>query len=201
MKAYPEPISQAFLGEILAQTKQSIYQVYRKDGKTILGIGLFCYLLLEDKKIPIIVIGDCKFDKEEIDSITIFKNNNMRNGLIELKLGNIRIKNTELNLIAIEIEDNQRIGIHFLELDDRLYEKEHECYFKKDSLYIIQCSDINNILVSSGVISDINNNTFKYLGCNNPKGSIIFNSLNNEIIGINSENKSTFNNIGLFLNQ
>ena len=129
----------------------------------------------------------------------MFKKNNMRNGMIEIKLGNIRIKNTELNLTVIEIEDNKRIGIHFLELDDRLYKKEHECYFKNDSLYIIQCSNINNILVSSGVISDIcNNNTFKYLGCNNPKGSIIFNTFNNKIIGINGENKSTFNNIGLF---
>ena len=155
MKAYPEPISPACLGEILTQTKKSIYQVYRNDGKTILGIGFFCYILVKEQKIPVIIIGDCKFDKEEIDSITIFKKNNIRNGMIEIKLGNIRIKNTELNLTIIEIEDNKRIGIHFLELDDRLYEKEPECYFKNDSLYIIHCSNINNILITSGVISDI----------------------------------------------
>ena len=187
MKAYSKPISPACLGVILAQTKNSIYQIYRNDGKTVLGIGFFCYIQLKDKKIPVVIFGDCKINKEEIDSITILK----KNYLIEIKLGNIRIKNTQLNLTVIEIEDNKRIGIHFLELDDRLYEKEHENYFKNDSLYIIQCSNIKNILVSSGIISDIcNNNTFKYLGCNNPKGSIIFNLLNNKIIGIHSNDNN-----------
>ena len=155
MKAYSKPISPACLGVILAQTKNSIYQIYRNDAKTKLGIGFFCYILLKGQKIPVVIIGDCKFDKEEIESIMIFKKNDMRNCMIEIKLGNIRIKNTQLNLTVIEIEDNKRIGIHFLELDDRLYKKEHECYFKNDSLYIIQYFDIKNILVSNGRINDI----------------------------------------------
>ena len=44
MKADPEPVSQSCLEKILDQTKNSIYQIYRNDGKTILGIGFFCYI-------------------------------------------------------------------------------------------------------------------------------------------------------------
>ena len=73
MKAYPEPISQACFEKILDQMKNSIYQVYRSDGKTILGIGFFCIIKYKDKKIPVVIINNFEFNKEDIDSIKILK--------------------------------------------------------------------------------------------------------------------------------
>ena len=195
MKAYPEPVSQACLEKILTQMKNSIYQIYRNDGKTILGIGFFCYIKYEEKEIPVVIINNYEFNKEDIDSIKILKENEEK----EIKLGNVRIKNKEFNVTVIEIEENNKIKIQYLEIDDRLYKKDYEYYFNNDSLYIIQYFDIKNILVSNGRINNIyNNNTFKYLGYNNIKGSIIFNSLNNKIIGLHNINKLNNNNIGLF---
>ena len=195
MKAYPEPVSQACLEKILTQMKNSIYQIYRNDGKTILGIGFFCYIKYEEKEIPVVIINNYEFNKENIDSIKILKENEEK----EIKLGNVRIKNKEFNVTVIEIEENNKIKIQYLEIDDRLYKKDYEYYFNNDSLYIIQYFDIKNILVSNGRINNIyNNNTFKYLGYNNIKGSIIFNSLNNKIIGLHNINKLNNNNIGLF---
>ena len=195
MKTYPEPLSKSCLEEILDQTKNSRYQIYRNDGKTILGIGFFCYIKYEEKEIPVVIINNYEFNKEDIDSIKIYKENDEK----EIKLGNIRIKNKEFNLTVIEIEDNKKIKIDYLEIDDRLYKNDYENYFNNDSLYIIQYFDIKNILVSTGRISDIcNNNTFKYLGYSNIKDSIIFNSRNNKIIGIYNGRRSN-NNIGLFL--
>ena len=186
MKVYPDPVSQACLETILDQMKNSIYQIYRSDEKTIIGIGIFCYIKYDIKKIPVVIINNYEFNKEDIKSIKIFKENDEK----EIKLGNIRIKNKEFNITIIEIEENKKIKINYLEIDDRLYKKDYENYFNNDSLYIIQYSDIKNILVSFGRINDIsNNNKFKYLGYDNTKGSIIFNSLNNKIIGIHDEKK------------
>ena len=194
MKVYPEPLSQTCLKKILTQTNNSIYQIYRNDGKTKLGIGFFCYIKYEKKEIPVAIINNYEFNKEDIDSIKIYKENDEK----EIKLGNIRIKNKEFNLTVIEIEDNKKIKIDYLEIDDRLYKNDYEKYFNNDSLYIIQYFDIKNILVSTGKISDIcSNNIFKYLGYNNTKGSIIFNLKNNKIIGIHIRNKYN-KNIGLF---
>ena len=73
MKAYPEPVSQVCLEKILTQMKNSIYQIYNCDGKTLLGIGFFCYIKYEEKKIPVVIINNYKFYKEDIDNIKIFK--------------------------------------------------------------------------------------------------------------------------------
>ena len=195
MIIYSEPASQFCLGEILLQTTNSIYQVYTSYGKKELGIGFFCYIQLETQKIPVVIINNCEFNKEDIDNIIIIIKGDEK----KIKLGNIRIKNKEFNVTVFEVEENKKNGIHFLELDDRLYKKEYECYFNNDSLYVIHCSNINNILISSGRISDIyNSKAFKYFGYNNEKGSIIFNLSNNKIIGINGEKKSNFKNIGFF---
>ena len=75
MKAYPEPVSQACLETILTQMEHSIYQIYRNDGKIILGIGFFCYIKHESKKIPVVIINNYEFNNEHIDSIKIFKEN------------------------------------------------------------------------------------------------------------------------------
>ena len=97
MKTYPESLSKSCLEKILTQTKKSIYQVYRNDGKTILGTGFFCYIKYERKKISVVIINNYEFNNENIDSIKIFKENEE----IEIKFGNIRIKNKELNVKKI----------------------------------------------------------------------------------------------------
>ena len=75
MKVYPEPLSQTCLKKILTQTNNSIYQIYRNDGKTKLGIGFFCYIKYEKKEIPVAIINNYEFNKEDIDSIKIYKEN------------------------------------------------------------------------------------------------------------------------------
>ena len=71
MIIYSEPASQFCLGEILLQTTNSIYQVYTSYGKKELGIGFFCYIQLETQKIPVVIINNCEFNKEDIDNIII----------------------------------------------------------------------------------------------------------------------------------
>ena len=52
---------------------------------------------------------------------------------MEIKLGNIRFNNREFNITAIETEENEKIKINYLEIDDRLYKNDYENYF---NLYI-----------------------------------------------------------------
>ena len=166
MKVNPDPVSQACLEKILEQTKNSIFQIYRSNEKTVLGIGFFCYIKYERKKIPVVIINNYEIDKDDIDSIKIFKEKEE----MEIKLGNIRFKNEEFNVTLIEIEENKKYKINYLEIDERLYKKDYENYFYNDSLYIIKYFNIKNILVSFGRINDIcNNNNFKYYGYNNKK--------------------------------
>ena len=187
MKVYPKSASQACIEEILSQMKKSIGTIYKVDGKTELGKGYFCHIKYEKRNIPVIIINNLELYKEEIDTI-IFTNKSV---LKKIKLEGIKIKSNKFKITVFEIKENKREEIHFLEIDERLYKKEQEYLFNKESIYILQYFDIENIQVSSGIINiDNNNSEFDYSGNENSKGSLIFNLSNNKIIGICNDKKS-----------
>ena len=72
-----------------------------------------------------------------------------------------------------------------MEIDERFYGNNPKDIIDKESIYILQYSDIKNIRASFGIINDIKNNSeFNYFRCENMKDSLILNLSSKEIIGL-----------------
>jgi hypothetical protein len=127
-----------------------------------------------------------------IDESLRFAYSNLHNYPKSIELGEIRYENKAYNKAVIEIKNNDDIKYIF-ELDDNLNKSELEINknYYRESIYIIQYDDNNNILLSYGVIIDIFKKQIKYLSNIKPniKDNIILNLNNNKIIGVNDSNK------------
>ena len=72
-------------------------------------------------------------------------------------------------------------------------------YYNNESIYIMQINNINDILISYGIIKEILKNKIIYIGNinSNYEYSPIFNSTNNKLIGFH-KNKPKYHNNGIF---
>ena len=75
-------------------------------------------------------------------------------------------KEDEISIIKLKQKYNE---INYIEIDDKIYENKKEICYNKESIYIINYNDINNIFISYGLIKGINNNKIKYTGNINTK--------------------------------
>ena len=104
-----------------------------------------------------------------------------------MKFGDKRLNyvNEKNNISIIEIKENEKFKISFLEIDESLYEDELLTLNNKQTIYIIHHNNIDNeISVSYGIIRIINKYEIS-LSCNiNTNGTLetIFNLKNNNLI-------------------
>jgi len=80
----------------------------------------------------------------------------------EIELGKTRYLNKEFNISIIEIKEKKIKNINFIELDDILYENEPEMIFQKKSIYVIQYDTKKEILVSYGMLDNLNKDKIIY---------------------------------------
>ena len=191
MDDYPKPVNNQQLTKILDQMNKSLYKVNEKE--RMFETGFFCYVKikekLKEKNIPVLIINKIVRLEEYKDEVNISINKKTKN----IKLGDTKYQNEEYNMTIIEIKENKRDKIQFLEIDDAIYEENSEMYYDKKPIYIIQwknMKDLNNSSLSYGVIKEMNKNEFKYSSemKTNPKISLIFNSSNNKLIGKHETN-------------
>ena len=112
MKDFYESTTQNCIEDITYKINNSIYTIFKQDKQVEnkeLGIGFFCYINYETKKIPFIIINSIVQDKEDIETIKIFKNDVVK----EFKLGKTRFKNKNFNMTIFQIEENQENEIYF----------------------------------------------------------------------------------------
>ena len=191
MDDYPKPVNNQQLTKILDQMNKSLYKVNEKE--RMFETGFFCYVKikekLKEKNIPVLSINKIVRLEEYKDEVNVSINKKTKN----IKLGDTKYQNEEYNMTIIEIKENKRDKIQFLEIDDAIYEENSEMYYDKKPIYIIQwknMKDLNNSSLSYGVIKEMNKNEFKYSSemKTNPKISLIFNSSNNKLIGKHETN-------------
>ena len=163
----PNPATKRCTQEILKQMDSIFYKINE-------NIGFFCKIKYKNKNIPVMMINKYIND-EEIQLLNNISINNEK-----LEIDKIINKSIEYNFTIIKIKKNNNIS--FIEMDDKLYENEFKTYYNKESIYILQCNDLNNPLVSFGIIKGINKEKFKYTGYINSKYSIIFNLSNNKLL-------------------
>ena len=196
MDKYPKASTKKCTKKILSQMEDSIYQIYGKE--MVFDIGFFCKIKIEKTNITVF-ITTYKIIKEnniiQKDKIKISINGEFK----YIELGKKKYGNEKYDLVIFEIIENKNDKIKYLELDEVLYERIPEIYYNKESLYILQYNDKNEILVSYGIINDIYESQIKF-SCNiNSKanGAPIFNLINNKLIGI-YKNKFDNYNIAVF---
>ena len=200
MDNYPKSVTKSQTQIIFNQMNNSFYKIQGKDNK--FGIGVFCKIKIKNKNILALVT---KYNL--IDEIYIEQNNGIKiiinNELNLIKFGDKRLKyiNKELDLTVIEIKENKKFKINYLEMDESLYEDELLTLNNKRTIYIIHNNNVDKeISVSYGIIRFINKFEIS-LACNiNTNGTIapIFNSTNNKLIGIYN-NRSKYFIKGMFL--
>ena len=191
-----QPIEKKCIEKILEQMNNYIYIINEKDENY--ETGFFCHIKYKDKTISVVIINKYLLDEELNNSIIIGTNDKHYQNI---ELGDIKYKNKNFNITMIEIKINKNNNINFIELDDKLYEKESEMYYNKESIYIIQFNSRNDISLSFGMINNIEKSSLIYSSKLNPRlnFSLIFNLSNNKLIGING-NKLKYYNYGIYFN-
>ena len=172
----------------------SFCQIIGKDEQQV-GIGMFCKIKLKKENIFTLItsyqIINERYIKKNNNQIKISKNNQIEN----IKIVNTKYMNKQYDLAIIQIETNEIKNISFLEIDEKLYEKEFELCNNNESIYIIQKNDGEiDISVSYGVINYIHKSQIIF-SCNmniQSKFSPIFNLTNNKIIGIYRNNSNFY---------
>ena len=196
MEKFLKPISKNCTKIIFEQMDSSICKIDVKIENFVLGF--FCYIKIENKKIPVLITDLKIIDNISENKINIFMNNQNK----EIELGDIIFKNIINDIAIIEIKENMTKNINLLDLDERLYKNNIELNSGEGEIYAISYDNENkNISVSYGNINNINNSEIRYSCQINSQIRIcpIFNLSNNKIIGIHQK-CSIYYNKGLFLN-
>ena len=136
--------------------------VTKKCHETILDQMNNSFCIINEKEIGIFI--HIKDGNKDIYAILINNKVNGKDKMIEFE--DIIYKNKEDEISIIKLKQKYK-KINYIEIDDKL--NEGEIYYNKESIYIINYNDINNIVISYGVIKEINNNKLVYTGNINTK--------------------------------
>ena len=192
MEKYLKSVTKECLEKILEQMNNSICTIQGKDGKN--ETGVFCLMRYYKENIPTLLIKNNIDNNYYKDKIKVSLNNNV-NKIIKIK--NKIYKNYYYNISIIELEEKYN-DIKYLEIDDKIFEKESQMIYYNESIYIMQLNTRKDISLSYGIIKDINNknNNLKYIANIDPKYNfnLLFNLTNNKLIGFH-ENKGKYYNI------
>ena len=190
-KGYPNPVTRNCTEKILEQMNNSIYRINEKEKE----YGIFCKIKSKKRNIPVLITSYQVINERNIEQYNKTIKVSRNNEIIDIEYGDKIYINKEYNLSIIEIKNNKKNKLYFLEIDDSLYEK--NSYYYEESIYIIHYDNQNEMFVSYGILNDIKEEELLF-SCNfnsYSNFSPIFNSTNNKLIGIH--NKSKYN--GIFL--
>ena len=144
MEKYLKPITKQCAKKISAQMENYLYRINKKGGNY--EIGYFIQLKDKNGKNYIALVTNSNvLDDIDNNSLKITIDNEPKS----IELGEIRYENKAYNKAVIEIKNNDDIKYIF-ELDDNLNKSELEINknYYRESIYIIQYDDNNNILLS-----------------------------------------------------
>ena len=187
MDNYPKSVTKTQTQIIFNQMNNSFYKIQGKDNK--FGIGFFCKIKIKNKSIFVLMTS-----YNIIDEIYVEQNNGIKiiinNELNLMKFGDKRLNyiNKKNNISIIEIKENKKLKINYLEIDESLYENELSTLNSKETIYIIHHNNADKeISVSYGIIRYVNSYEIS-LSCNiNSNGTLapIFNLKNNKLMRLN----------------
>ena len=195
MEEFPKPLTIRSTEKILNQMNNSIYKIDEKEEE----FAIFCKIKLKEANIPVLISSFKVINEKYIQKYNNKIKVSINNEIKTIELGNIKYLNKEYDLSIVEIKDDEVNNLNYLELDDILYKKQSKFFYNKETIYIIHYSDKNEVLVSYGIIQNINKADL-IMSCNiNAYSNIspIFNLSNNKLIGL-YKNRHDFYIKGIF---
>ena len=155
----------------IALKKEQILKIYEQMDKCVclitlgnglMGTGFFCFIPFKNEKhyLPVLitcnhVINEDTVKENNIICISFFDKKEMRN--IELK-NRLIYTNKEYDVTIIEVKPILDKISNFLELDEKLFNKNKEYIFNKQSIYVLQYPKGEGPSVSFGIIKNIRTN-------------------------------------------
>ena len=172
MEDQPRSVTKKCHETITDQMNNSFCIINEKD------IGIFIHIKYENKDIYAILINNIIKNNDYKNKKNVKVNGKDKN----IEFEDIIYKNKEDKISIIKLKQKYN-KINYIEIDDKLYKNE----MNKESIYIINYNNKNNILISYSVIKEINDNKLIYTGYINSeyKLSPIF-LYNNKLIGIHN---------------
>ena len=189
MRDYPKPISREYTQRILEQMNNISFGKIKDSYQ----ICFFTKINFKNINIPVLITN---YHIINYIANNDYINTYINNELNIIELGKAKYFNEEHNLAVIQIKDNKKIK--YLEFDNNLFDKEIEKYYHKETIYILNYDNKNDISVIYSIINNINKSEIIYSSYFNKNNYIlpIFNLYNNKLIGIQI-NKHKYNNKGL----
>ena len=171
------------------------------DSGTPLGTGFFCQITIKYKTIKFLFTCNHVLDKLKIQiGSTIQLKHKGTIKIIEITKNRFVYTNEELDYTCIEIFDNENFDKYFKIDPDINCDNPFEEY-KDDSIVIMQCPGVEDVLVTEGEIEEIKNNKNIIYSLSTDGGSsgspIILSNRNLNIIGIHQGNINQ-NNKGVY---
>jgi len=120
MELYPKSVTKQCHQNILEQMNNSFCEI-----KNEREIGIFCYIKINHNKIPVIIINKYINNEEYLNSINIILNNKE----IIIEIDDIIYKDKTNNISIIKIKNNNK-HIKYIEIDDKIYDKDSEINYK-----------------------------------------------------------------------
>ena len=193
---FSNPMTKQHIGKIFNQMNSSIYKV--RGNNNNYGVCFLSHIKYNNKNIPVIIANNHILDKQYF-SKNSYIDISINNRKIKIEFGDIKYFNRKEDISIIEIKENNIDEANYIELDDSLYENETENFHDGQSIYIINFNNKNNVLISFGMISNIQDSEISYLNCLNsiPEFSPIFNLSNSKLMGIHKYSSKYYNK-GLF---
>ena len=186
MEEYLKPISKQCTQKILDQMNSSSFGVI----KDTYYICIFTKIKNKNMNVSVPVMIT-NYQIIHYKASNKYLNIYINNELNVIELGKEKYFNKDYDFAVIQIKENNKIK--FLEVDDNINEKEVDNYYNKESIYIINYNNKNDISVEYSIINNINDSEIFYSKYFKNNGNIlpIFNLSNNKLIGIQINNSNS----------
>ena len=204
-----EPVSIEKTEKIINQMKNCVCKIYSNGS---IGTGFFTKIPYKNELIKVLITNNHVLDENDIKNnkiITYIINNNEDDKkTIRIDNKRKRYTNEKLDVTIIEINEEKDDVHNYIEIDNDIKKNmdlnkekiidNYKCIYKNESIYILNYMNGENILVSYGIIAEINEEMGIKHKCNTDKGSSgapILSLKNNKLIGIHygSPNKKEYN--------
>jgi len=211
-----EPVSIAKTEKIINQMKNCVCKIYSNGSE---GTGFFTKIPYKKELMKVLITNNHVLDKNDIKDnkiITYIINNNEDNRkTIRIDKERKRYTDEKLDVTIIEINEQKDDVHNYIEIDNDIknnmdLNKEeildnYNNIYKNESIYILNYMNGENILVSYGIIAEINEEKGIKHKCNTDKGSSgspILSLKNNKLIGIHygspEKNEYNFGNLIIY---
>ena len=209
VKKEVDPLTIGITEKIVFQMKKCVCKIFSNGSK---GTGFFTKIPYKNKIIKVLITNNHVLGEKEIEpnkEITyIINNNDEEEKKIKIDKKRREYTNKELDVTIVEIDENKDDIHDYIDIDNTvinyMYLSKEEIInnyknkYKNESVYILNYMKGENILVSYGLISEINEENGINHKCNTDNGSSgspILSLKNNKLIGIHygSHNKYELN--------